>query len=414
MPNKRGLFDFCPDMDFDGDRDLQDMLFFEDILEEEEKITSKRSAMTPERFHVKRTDEEDVFFEYGIDPDDYIIREEYEDAVFEAKYGWRDDVEAGCDYDLDPNDFETEDEYNNALEQAVFEAENPENNEQESELIIPIKIVWGGSLDSQNEDEEITYKTGIEFRKNQAREYLRFVESAKWYDDKEKINRCKFIVEDSCVAARYLSTNGIYLYAQAVRDYFKLPFDIPEEWDTVKVDFGTLLRDLVEDDALYAIDVWEWCLDTFMPYIQYGEYKNDLTHAILIDMSNFVEEFPGNIVEHMMKNPSFIEKLVLQCTDTLWCIEDFVTIALEGRHIEIAKRVMKCAFINEHNSIYDKVRFIESCIEECSNWNEVETIKLFQEHVFPIVFSETDVRIKNKIPRWEQEIQDYIASVEDH
>lgn len=55
---------------------------------------------------------------------------------------------------------------------------------------------------------------------------------------------------------------------------------------------------------------------------------------------------------------------------------------------------------------------LSACIDECSNWNEVETIELFREHIFPITFNETDVRIKNKIPRWQNAMAEYVESME--
>ena len=45
------LFDVFPDVDFDGDHDWQDLLFQEDMLEEEERITTSSHSRT-----VYRTD----------------------------------------------------------------------------------------------------------------------------------------------------------------------------------------------------------------------------------------------------------------------------------------------------------------------------------------------------------------------
>ena len=147
------LFDFVPDMDFDGDSDLQDALFLEDILEEEEKLTTSHHTMTPERFHVKNADEEDILFEYGIDPDDYITRTEYKEAVFEAKYGWRENEEDGWNYGLDPENFETEEEYLEALESAI---DKKENSSDKMEISIPIEISleWSTCDDNKKNKKE--------------------------------------------------------------------------------------------------------------------------------------------------------------------------------------------------------------------------------------------------------------------
>ncbi|MCD8188559.1 MAG: hypothetical protein LUD57_08200 [Ruminococcus sp.] len=61
---------------------------------------------------------------YGISPEDYETREEYNEALHNEKYGCRDFCEDDAEYDLDPEDFETEEEYEEALEEARETAEN--------------------------------------------------------------------------------------------------------------------------------------------------------------------------------------------------------------------------------------------------------------------------------------------------
>lgn len=502
------LFDIFPDMDLDGDKDLVDALILEDILLEEERLTTRRSASTRFSFNVLSSDEEDIFIEYGIDPDDYITREDYLEAVYEAKYGWRETVEWGFEYGIDPEDFETEDEYTEAFEEAqekygwriyatggfeygisamdfeteddyyaaVDEARNawksevedgseyyldPEDYETKEEYIDAlVEAKYGWRKDAEDgsdygltpdafetaeeyEDALIEFKkrfellgldialasaanaptsnsdndknpnySYIQIRKNNAKIELKRADQGEFYGEEKELERCKFIVTSKSIAARYLTTEGVYLYAQAIKDHFKLPFEIADEKDEIETYFETLLQDLVEDNAEYAMEIWEWCIDTFLPYIQYADYKNDLTHGILLDIGNFIEEFPSIIVAHMIENPTFIEKLILGCTDSLWCIEDFVVLSLKGGHVEIAKKIMECAFSNSNSDIGDKARFVKSCIDECSNWEELETMELFQKHIFPIVFNESDVRIKNKIPRWQKDMREYIESVE--
>ena len=502
------IFDIFPDMDLDGDHDLVDALILDDILTEEENLSNERSATTRSTFRVLSSEEEDIFIEYGIDPDDYIIREEYLEAVYEAKYGWRENVECGLMYGLDPEDFETEDEYNEALEEAEekygwrldaddgsmyglspndFETEDeyyealeesknawkqdvedgseyyldPEDYETRDEYIEALneaKYGWRKDAEdgseyglipdafetaeeyedaleeaknrfaslgydiaitsalnhetSESGDENKANYSYIQIRKNNAKIELKRAEKGEFYGSNGELERCRFIATSKSIAARYLTVDGVYLYAQAIKDNFKLPFEIPDEKEEVETYFETLLQNLFEDNIAYAMKIWEWSIDTFMPYIQYADYKNDLTHAVLLSIGNYIEELPSVIVDHMIKNPCFIEKLILGCTDTLWCIEDFVVIALKAGHTEIAKKIMECAFANPNTDIEDKKRIVKSCIDECSNWEELETMELFQEYIFPIVFNESDVRIKNKIPHWQKEMREYIESVE--
>ena len=490
------LFGFAPDFDGDGDHDLVDFLILDDILTEEENLSSDIDDRDPlfddeddwredaedgteylldpydydtedeylealnEAKYGWREDAEDGL-EYGIDPEDYETAEEYEEALNQAKYGWRESVEDGSEYFIDPEAYDTEDDYIQALNEAKYgwreDAEDgsmydldPEDFETAEEyedaleearrkvaddsITIDIEVdiddklataesvIMGAYVASAlgngtNVDDPIAENTsgktkysGITLRKNQAKEKLK--DYAQGYTFGVDVPRCKFIINDKSIAARYLTVDGVYLYAQAVKDHFKLPFEIPDETDSIETYFETLLQDLVEHNVVQAMCIWEWCLDTFMPYIQYEDYKNNLTHGILLDMGNFIDEFPSHIVDYMVKRPTFIEKLIQQCTDSLWCIEDFVIIAIKAGHIETAKRIMECAFNNPHTTVADKARFIKSCIDECSNWEELDTMEAFQNHVFPIVFTQTDVRIKNKISHWQKQMSEYIAEIE--
>ena len=52
---------------------------------------------------------------YGIDPNNYETREEYNEALSREKHRWRDYCEEDSDYGISPEDYETEEEYNAAI-----------------------------------------------------------------------------------------------------------------------------------------------------------------------------------------------------------------------------------------------------------------------------------------------------------
>lgn len=348
---------------------------------------------------------------YFLDPDDYDTKDEYLEALNDAKYGWRHNAEDGSEYGLDPDDFETAEEYEDALEKAGSDAVSDTPRTAFVSASSSAASGEGSDKTVKSEAKRPNY-SNIQRRKLTAKIKLENAENGKFYGSDDELERWRFIAADRSTAARYLTSDGTYLYAQAIKDHFSLPFDIPDEQEKTETLFDTLLRDLVEDNALYAIEIWEWCLDTFMPYIQYSNYKSEITHSVLLNMGCFTDEFPSHIIDHMVKKPSFINKLILQCTDSLWCIGEFVALALKGGHTETAEKIIECAFANPNTDIHDKADFIKSCIDECRDWEELETMELFKEHIFPIVFAESDVRIKNKIPYWQKDMSEYIEYIE--
>ncbi len=391
------LFGFAPDMDLDGDHDLVDALIFEDILREEHQNNTSTTLFDDDW----RIDCEDGSA-FNLDPDDFDTLDEYEEALEEARLSvdWRITCEDGSAYDLDPEDFDTLEEYEEALREA------------ESFIIVadidtPIK---------RNFDKSSSSSTSTDFirdRKNSAKAELREAKKDNYWGEKEDIERCSFIATSNTIASSYLTTNGIYLYSQAIKDHFDLPFSIPDEIDCVQTHFETLLQDLAEDNPKNAIKIWEWVLVNFQPFLRYCTYANEITHGILLDLGNFPDDFVIEICNHMIGNSSFIDKLILNCSDTLWSVETFVCFALSHGDTDTAKRIINAMFNNPHNDVHDQKRIIENCIDECKNYDELETMELFSTHIVPIIQSQSDVRLHNKLKDWQKTISEYIASMEE-
>lgn len=111
------FFDIFPDIDGDGDHDIVDFLILDEIDNEIQREIEAGEARTAafDSDENDEDDDDDILLDYGIDRDDYDTREDYLEAVREAKYGWRDDVEDGFEYGLDPEDYETLEDYEEAL-----------------------------------------------------------------------------------------------------------------------------------------------------------------------------------------------------------------------------------------------------------------------------------------------------------
>ncbi len=60
--------------------------------------------------------------EYGLNPYSFDSPNDYEDALYKAKYGWHDEVEGIDEFNLDPFDYSTREEYEVALAKAREEA----------------------------------------------------------------------------------------------------------------------------------------------------------------------------------------------------------------------------------------------------------------------------------------------------
>lgn len=227
--------------------------------------------------------------EYDLDPFVFPSEKEYNEALRAAKrkYAWREICEDGTEYFLDPKDYETEEEYMEDLNEA--------------------KYAWRDfcfDSDDYGLDPE-DYETEEEY--NEAR------------DEKEA---------EIHPIAPYLSADGEFLYARAIRDKFNLSScPLPEEFDKREISFKNIMLKLIQMDRPLSLKVWDWCLDAFMPYMDY-EFMP--------------EDYITDIVDYMAENPSFMEKLVFLCTKPDQCFPKLIAEALvDLRHCIIADTLFK-------------------------------------------------------------------------
>lgn len=368
---------------------------------------------------------------------------------------WRRTAADGSAFGLYPEDFKTKQEYEETLYAVICESRGFANvrrtlsaqgsgrmQYRKNAAIKPKKAVADGSVfglypenfKTVEEYEEVlravmqTSRSGIhehgaaavqgsaeyiQYRRAVAADRLKKAAAGNSSDGKDVLDRCRFIVKSQAPAARYLTVEGRYLYAQAVKDHFKLPFDIPDEKDSVKTEFDDLLIPLAEDNIPNSLKIWEWCLDTFRPYMRYSDDWDDITSLMLLKLyDDYPDGFPQAIIEHMAASPAFIEKLLLNCSGRLWSVSDLTVGALASGYTETAKRIMECAFANPLAEIEDKVSCIEECIDKCIDDDGLELTELFRTYVFPVAVGEPDVRMKSRIAKWQKLMAEFIEHKE--
>ena len=223
--------------------------------------------------------------EYLIFPEEYETEEEYEEALHEAGYGWRDDCEGVFDTDVDPEDYETEEEYEEALAEA-------QERDIRAEITFDVSVECPAldKLDAIRE-EDYPNKRRYNAAYTLANEFVIYCD-----DDSEKKEKacCRFILDhaDDTLAANYLSCGGSYvnsfLYAQAIKDHFDLPCSLPDEDEKPQMEFYEILVKLAKRDIAFALKIWEWCIEQFVPYAQYDEYVlTDLARDVFDRLYSF-------------------------------------------------------------------------------------------------------------------------------
>lgn len=391
--------EFCEDgSEFDIDP--------EDYETEEEYAEALAEAKQKVAWRKTCEDGSDVF----IDPEDYDTEDEYNEALEEARNAWRDTCEDGSEYGLDPDDFDTEDEYNEALEEA-------QANELDgiSASTISLKLsVECPALDKLEEIKEENYPNKRRFNAayTLANEFLCY--SNKEAERKDKAC-CQFIIDnaDKITAANYLSYEGGFLYAQAIKDNFQLPVSLPDEDEYREYELSDTLCKIAKRNVALSFEVWEWSLNTFLPYTQYADDSlNELTSNVIDDLYTFPEKYRTELARYMNQHPDFMEKVLNSKSEMSGNLDALIAAALKDVLTDTAFTLFKCGLAQAGDD-WKKINGLTGgTISWCKNYDELESAEYFKLNMLPLVKAINIGMVQDEIDEWEKSLDEYISQVE--
>ena len=414
--------DFCEDGD-EYDVDPED---YDSQEEYEEALTEVKDSWR---------DECEDGTEYGIDPEDYDSEEEYEEALTEAKYSWRDECEDGTEYGIDPEDYDSEEEYEEALMEAEYSCEDACEDDTEHGID-------SDDYDSEEEYVESEENTGItlsfqvscpaldklnaikrEDYANERRYQAAYILANEFhtYSDEEherkEKERCRFIVEDAdhILAANYFSYKYGFLYAQAIKDHFKLPCSLPEEEETREMEFAEIMVKIARYDIPLSLEIWAWCLQQFLPYVKYDDYAdNDLSMEVIDRYYSFPDGYIAKLVHYMDENPEFYRNFMAAGSAMSNGISRLIVGAIRERKSAMAEAFFRKE-LDKANGQWKEINRLTGCmITDCKSYEECESMEWFRDRLLPII-KEIDIgMVQDEIPEWEKEIAEYINRVEDN
>lgn len=345
---------------------------------------------------------------FDIDPGDYETEEEYEEALNAAKFAWRDTCEDSFELGVDPDDYETEDEYNKALDEV--------RASQTMTDAFPVSLSFKLEFPGQEALSAISASDYPNKRKYDAAYHLCDVKQGTAYipDDsspEKEIARCEFILYSNTTAAKYLTVFDGFLFAQAVKENFTLPIEVPEEDKKVITHFDDLFMELAEEDIALAVKVWNWCIKEFGAYWQYMANDWMLYNGILSSSDEYPPTFMELVVSEMSEDPNFC-KGVLEENPQFPSVAKYIGYALECGRYNVAVQMFRSAVANSTGKGKDFEGLIEGVILYCSNWNELETMEAFKIYILPLIAQMNDKRIQRLFPKFKDKVDSYIYSVE--
>lgn len=336
----------------------------------------------------------------SVDPDLYESFEEFKEALAEAR--------AANVYD-DDFLYESDDlEYNDD-----FEYDDDLDDEDSLTLTVSVEFT---EYDEPEEIDESDYPNRRRYNAAcvLADEYI--ISSDDDYY-KDMTAKCRFIIDnaDSIIAANYFEYKRGFLYSQAVKENFRVPCTLPDEDEDSEIDFCDIVRKIARTDVPLSLEIWSWCLDKFIPYSRFYKYScYALTAQVINKIGGFAnaEEFRVALVHYMNENKKFCETLMLSYNEPASSTDRLIVAAIKEELHDLAVSIFGMSLANAGDRWKLINNLIENVISSCMNYQELDTIKFFKEHLLPLAKEIPLGMVQDEMDEWEAKIDSYMMSVE--
>ncbi|MBE6818962.1 MAG: hypothetical protein E7517_07405 [Ruminococcaceae bacterium] len=362
------------------------------------------------RFDLDGDGEYDIFEEAGRQTNHLITMGVFDDDDGDYDYNddWQDYCEDGSEYGLYPEDFDDEEDYEMALEEA---REAEEDEEEGFGAFMPTPVV----------NIPITFSIEVPQGEHESKDYpnARQKQAAGFWDtfgdNSPEGKRAAFIIGNaaSIPAANYLTADGRFLYAQAIKDHFTVPCALPDEDLEQEIEFWDIFRKLQCRDGALTLEVWDWCLQQFAPYAEYAvaaEY--DLWFSVLSFMRNHAEDFLPQCVDYIAEHPAFLEAIQKLYTSGNYIVYILIIEALKQHRAKIANALFNMEFEAAKNNWKDINLTMQSLVDACYCFDEPMAVKYIKNHYLAKLKTLDDGMVLDEIPEWEEKLNKTIADLE--
>lgn len=213
----------------------------------------------------------------------------------------------------------------------------------------------------------------------------------------------RFLVEGGCVAARYLTVHDGFLYAQAVKENFTLPIEVPDEDERPVTSLDDLFLDLAEEDPALAVRVWAWIIREFGPYPQYMDGVWMPFNGLLHMTDQFPPAFQEMALEELCQNSDFRRGL-LEASPEFPDVGGYIAYALSRGREDQAATLLKSALKNPHGKgvLYEEL--VKDMMSHMIEGRDPEPWEALERTVFPILEGLPDKRTQRLLPQWKEEV----------
>ena len=200
-----------------------------------------------------------------------------------------------------------------------------------------------------------------------------------------------------------MTINRGFLYAQAVKENFQLPIEVPDEDEEPVTSLEDLFLDLAEEDPALAVRVWAWIIKEFGPYPQYMDGVWMPFNGLLHITDQFPPEFQEIALEELCQNSDFRRGL-LEASPEFPDAGGYIAYALSQGREDQAATLLQSALKNPHGKGVRYEELVRSIFYRMPEERDPEPWEALERTVFPILEGLPDKRTQRLLPKWKEEV----------
>ena len=234
------------------------------------------------------------------------------------------------------------------------------------------------------------------------------------YERKER-ERAEFLRsgKEQFIPARYLTLEGDYLYAKAIKDYFTIPCALPDETVEREMEFVQILKKLARRDMKFSLQVWDWCLKNFLPFSIYDDYcERNLCKDVILELCDFPEGFTEQLVCYLKDHQEFLSEIICAGDEPVYGMSVLITAAIRGNALLVADVLFRSELKKAEGDWKETNKLAEDVIYECKDYEEVETIEYVRDNYLPLLAEVPDGSAYGLNPLFYQTEEEYLQAWE--
>ena len=200
-----------------------------------------------------------------------------------------------------------------------------------------------------------------------------------------------------------MTINRGFLYAQAVKENFQLPIEVPDEDEEPVTSLEDLFLDLAEEDPALAVRVWAWIVIEFGPYPQYMDDIWMPFNGLLYMTDRFPPAFQELALEELCQNSDFRRGL-LEASPEFPDVGGYIAYALSQGREDQADTLLKSVLKNPHGKGVRYEELVQNIFYHIPEARDPEPWEALEWAVFPILEGLPDKRTQRLLPQWKEEV----------